>query len=355
MVARLLLGLLVFWMAGCAQFGSHTVSPAQFNYNAAILRGWNEQLLLNLVRLRYGESPLFLEVSNVVTGYTFSGNVGSNAAFTTDAGGFDNSLKGSAGLSYTERPTITYSPLQGENFTRRVMRPIPAEMIVLLADAGWSMKSILLCCVQEINGLRNAPPAPGAGAYHSDEFAVFQRLADLIDQLQRQGQFSIRLGRSTADTPSLVINESRGMGETAREVRSLLQLPLDEPVFPLSDGRVFTPGEVMLAGRSLIGTLQFLSQGVEAPRAHADEVYQVRDVQGRVRDPSEWMGELIRVHASRLKPNRAFVSVAYRDHWFWIDRRDLHSKTTLGLLNQLFSLQTVGEKTGNPILTIPTG
>ena len=65
-------GLLV--LAGCAtRVGPRTIPPARFNYNEMIARSLNEQLLLNLVRLRYRDTPLFVDVGGVVAQYTVTG------------------------------------------------------------------------------------------------------------------------------------------------------------------------------------------------------------------------------------------------------------------------------------------
>jgi hypothetical protein len=59
------------------------------------------------------------------------------------------------------------------------------------------------------------------------------------------------------------------------------------------------------------------------------------------------------VHSSAERSPQAFLSVPYRDHWFWIDDRDLSSKRNFALLMLLFALADTGEKKGVPLLTIP--
>ena len=85
---RPILGVvLLIASAGCASsYGPKTIPSARFDYNQAISQSWDQQLLLNLVRLRYRDNPLFVDVTSVTAGYTversaaIGGNVGSDQA-----------------------------------------------------------------------------------------------------------------------------------------------------------------------------------------------------------------------------------------------------------------------------------
>jgi hypothetical protein len=63
-------------LSGCTSFGPYRVAPDRFNYNEAIAASANEQMLLDLVRLRYQDVPVFLVVSSVLTQYVYSCNAG---------------------------------------------------------------------------------------------------------------------------------------------------------------------------------------------------------------------------------------------------------------------------------------
>ncbi len=67
-------------MAACTNFGAQQVPVDQFDYNKAIARSMQEQMLLNIVRLHYFEAPVFLAVSSVLTQYAWQGTVGVSRA-----------------------------------------------------------------------------------------------------------------------------------------------------------------------------------------------------------------------------------------------------------------------------------
>ena len=62
---------------------------------------------------------------------------------------------------------------------------------------------------------------------------------------------------------------------------------------------------------------------------------------------------IIEIHSSKEKVDDAFVSIHYRDHWYWIDDRDLKSKRVFAFMLMLFTLADTGEKEGLPLITIP--
>jgi hypothetical protein len=119
--------LLGFAVASCGGIGPATVSHDRIDYATAIGNSWKEQTLLNLVKLRYGDMPIFLEIAQVIAGYQLQSAVG--GSFT--AGNFNAAIIGpftatgtaTAAGTYTDQPTVIYSPLTGVDFLKRLMTP----------------------------------------------------------------------------------------------------------------------------------------------------------------------------------------------------------------------------------------
>ena len=65
---------------------------------------------------------------------------------------------------------------------------------------------------------------------------------------------------------------------------------------------------------------------------------------------------LIRVNSGTERPADAFVTIRYREHWFWIEDRDLNSKGIFSFLMFLFTLsETGGGGQVSPVITVPAG
>lgn len=354
------IALAVLLLPGCATtLGSKTVRPTSADYAEAIARAWNEQMLLNLVRLRYRDTPQFLEVSSVLTQYSFEGGVNASAAFGFSGG--DNEAGGiSGGIEYSERPTITWLPLQGREFAERFLSPISAATIVLLSQSGWSVERLMLCCVAQVNGLRNSPSAAGPTPDYVPDFAGYQRIGEVMRTLQVVGVADVAL-REVGEKQDMILAfrpmdpENQALLD---ELRRMLGLRDGATEFTLTTMRADRePDEIMITGRSLMGVLFFLSQAVEVPAEHAAAglVTVTRRPEGEEFDWSEITGRLIRIRSSASDPGEmAFIKARHRGHWFYIEDRDLNSKKTFGLVRYLFSLQaTAGGKT--PLLTVSTG
>lgn len=342
-------------LVGCAGIGPRAIRHERFNYNEAVVRTFDEQMLLNLVRLRYRDTPYFLDVANISTQYEFRGSASAGASIGTA----DDSASVGTGLGYVERPTIVYTPLSGADFAKRLLTPMSPESLFLLTGAGWRADRVLRCGIVRINDTWNAPEASGPTPARPPVYAEFREATEILSTLKQRRELSIDYEKwQQGGRLVLRFVEARGDTPERRRLQELLGLDVDTSEFPVAvKPPGDSPGEISVATRSLMGAMYFLSQAVEPPERDVDagRVTETLDDEGNVFDWSLVLGDLLRIHSSSESPENSFVRVRYRDAWFYIDDSDLSSKSTFNLLGQLFNLQA-GESPGNaPLLTLPLG
>lgn len=350
---------------GCAtQRGPQTIQPDRANYNQGIVDSANEQLLLNLVRLRYRERPLFLELQSVVSQRSWRGDISGGVTIGVDGGSGNEGVVGGT-VGFEEKPTVTYTPLQGEAFARRILTPLTPETIILLSNSGWSIERLLLVCVSRLNGQPNAPSASGPTPDEAPVFEDFHKIAALLREMQKRGLLTLQVFRTPEeDQPQIdaVIEVPPEAGIVSEpelsRLRTVLGLGTGEHRMRLTSAlRPSLENEIALNPRSLMGVFYFLSQAVVPPAEHesAGLVTVTRDAAGNRFDWSRVTGGVFQVRSQRAKPDQAFVAVRHRGHWFYLDDADLNSKTTFSLLHFLLSLQSGGEVGRAPVLTLPAG
>ena len=104
--------------------------------------------------------------------------------------------------------------------------------------------------------------------------------------------------------------------------------------------------------RSIIGLLQNMAAEVEVPPEDVAPHRAVPGVEAGRTLPG--VVPMIRVRSAKNRPSDAFVTVRYRDTWFWIEDGDLASKRTFALLMNLFTMTDTGSKENLPVVTIPS-
>lgn len=340
--------VLMALLAGCQSIGPATVPRDRVRYADAVTASSREQMLLNLVRLRYLEPASFIDVSSVVASYTFGadGKLSLDAqprARVNDVVGFG------LGVNVSESPTISYAPVTGERLANTLLRPIPPETVFGLIAAGGRADFLLKMTCQSINGLRNA----GGGGAPRPADAGFTELVQRLTRLADSGALGLRRMPAAEDTelPALTKLSFEAVDEALepdrRRALQLLRLAPDRSEVDLVyGGRAHGDGEVAVLTRSLQAVLGELASGVEIP---AEDI-----AQGRATLRAATSVPPLRVHAQPESPNDAALAVRYRDRWFWIDDRDLESKRTFMFLLIFASVVESGTVPQAPLLTIPT-
>jgi hypothetical protein len=362
----LLFTVALFLISGCAAQGAKRVPADRFDYNAAIAQSTREQMLLNIVRSRYLEVPVFLTVSSVLTQYEYDRSIGLGGIFET-GGGTNDFITGDTNLRFSERPTITYLPVEGQEFSAHLLSDVPAEIFFAAAQAGWSVDVFMRIGIQRLGAVENMSFAVPA-TLHSDskkslesdvkKIKRFERMMELIYILSDREIIEVQLIEEDGEKERyLVIAE-----EVAEDLRPMLgEL---RQLIGLTDGNRFRitdrvtnlkDDEISIQTRSVMAMMEFMARGVEVPVKHLEDGWVVD--YGLQNSEGEAARNLIpfRMRSSKDRPENAFTAVRFRGYWYYIDEADITSKRALGLIIVLFRLQAPTPSGAAPILTLPTG
>jgi hypothetical protein len=347
----------ILFLSGCTNIGPKTVPRDRFDYNTAISDSWKEQTLLNIVRIRYADMPLFVEVASVVSGYTLEGSV--NLGGNVSSQGGVNSDLFSVGTSgkYTDRPTITYAPITGQKFNASFMTPIPPRLILFLMQSGWPIDAIFPLTVESVNGLRSRM-AGGSNQREGD--AGFYRVVALLRQIQKSGAVGMKIVKQGNQDESTVMffyreNITPEIMAAFTELRGLLGLESGVGEMTVSYGFLpATDREIAMLTRSMMQIMIALATQVAVPPEHVTEGRTVPALAGDENFKDD-LGQFIKIDSGTGKPQNAYVAVQYKDHWFWVDDRDFKSKRAFAFLMILFSLTESGGQKDLPLVTIPAG
>jgi len=350
----LLSALSTCFLLGCKSIGPGTVARDRSDYSSSISESWKRQTLLNIVKLRYLDPPIFVDVGQIVAGYTLETGISAGGSFpeTSAFGGSSASVAGSA--RYTDRPTITYVPLTGNQFVKALMTPLPPESVFFMIQSGWPADGVLLAAAASVNGLKNQETGI-AGA--TPPTAEFLRVLELLRNIQGSGAVTLRVKQDPQKQQTSILTfRSKDVPEGTRteihELRQLLRLNPDTEEFTLVFGG--TAGhdkELAVLTRSLLQIMTTMAAQAEVP---VEDVEQGRATPGLQRGNETTSGyNLLRISSSKGKPSDACVAVPYRGQWFWIDDRDLKSKRAFAFMLMLFTLSDTGQKESLPLITIP--
>jgi hypothetical protein len=333
--------------------GPRSVTVDRFDYSNTIADSWKQQTLLNIVKLRYLDLPVFVDVSSIVAGYSMEtgGNLGGD--FTSSAGDWTNKLTLGAEGKFTDRPTITYVPLTGEKFLLGLLTPIDPKNIFFMLQSGYPADFILGLSVESLCGLHNRSVVAGAMREADPEFL---RVLGLLREVQAVGAVGMRVEEDKVKGKTAVIflrkdNVSPEIQEKQSEIRRLLNLTEGREKFLLtySPGRG-GEGELAVNSRSILQVMGAFSSYLDVPEAHVKD----RSVPpGLENTPSDHGQNKIQIRSGREKPENAYTAVNYRGHWFWIDESNWQTKRALSAIVFFFTLAGTGGAENLPMITIP--
>jgi len=176
-------------LAGCGSLGPRTLDRDQINYGNSIGDNWKNQMLANLVKIRFVDMPVFVDVGQIVSGYTLETQVNGSLGFSSSLIGGDTQSVGAAGR-YTDRPTITYMPKTGEDYLRSLLEPVKPGSVLSLIAAGYRPDLLFAWAVESINGLHNFS---GTGRTSQAADSDYYEFVRLLTALQESGAVSFEV------------------------------------------------------------------------------------------------------------------------------------------------------------------
>ncbi len=343
------------FVPGCTGIGPRTVHDDRVDYINAISESWKEQMLLNVVKIRYGDVPIFLDVASIISQYSIETQLDARFGWAqqNSQGSNNQSVGGSA--KYTDRPTVTYSPMAGEKFARSLLTPIRPSMIMSLIQAGYPVDLVLRFCVHSINGIQNEY---GGQARERAADDTFYPLLAALKRIQRAGALGFRVSKGV-DGSDVIINFPQKVApEIVTDIDFALSvLQLEPKVREYEVGYGLIPNgrrEIAMLTRSVFDILVDVASHIEVPARHVEEK-RVNPTKLIAPELDSTVRHLIQSRSAESKPADSMVAAKYRGYWFSIDDRDPVSKRLFSFLMFILALTETGDRSSAPLLTIPTG
>lgn len=367
-IATLLL-LFLLLCAGCAGgLGPSKLPATRLDYNLAVQRSNNEEMLLNIIRIKYFEQPLFLQVGAVASSFSF-GITGGGSAIIPDqrdlGQGAYATYSPSITSSYTDSPTVTYTPYQGQAYTQQALAEIDSGRFVTLYKSGFDIEFLLRVLVIRFGSINHSYNL--RLGHIAEEHARFLEVVKILSDMDEKGMLDFNVVSSGKDKLPLLVMTLRFCNEgEAERLGKLIGVPLNPK--KTKDGYLLTrawlaPGrEMELAeqsgGTSSLAVIPFrLRDGLRAMNvlAQGTDVPPELLASKKGFDLRQQFVDICDIRISSTRPTDAFVTIKYGDYWYYIRDNDSHSKETFQFLLNIFALLAADPPKNAPVLTLPVG
>ncbi|MEN8132447.1 MAG: hypothetical protein ABFS45_20160 [Pseudomonadota bacterium] len=325
-------------ICGCNVIGPQSISGGRGVYAEVINRTADEEILNVIVRMRYEETFGMMSVASITANLRFSTQVGTNIGVGSSDNYAGNLVPISAGVAYEENPTISYIPLSGEDFMRRMLSPVPLNEWLLVSSSTTHPGDMFDLAVRSINGLRNSLLG------HERRSPEFARLIELYDQLRKAGVMDIVHRPETEIDKGYfwtIHDYEDAYGESVREFLDLLDIKVKSDGstinLPYQIGYGSPVDAIQVELRSIYDVLRVFGAGIDIPSSH---------LESGIVEPINWLApeekRFITIRSSEKqwwdsRPNDASIAIHYQDRWFYIDATDIRSKRAFKWL-QTFSV-----------------
>jgi hypothetical protein len=405
-------GLVVMSMLqACSTVGPKLYEASFNDYTDAISKTADGQMLGNLVRMRYYETPVFLQVHTVTTSFSVGANAGASATLNSGAA---DSYGLNVGGNVSESPTISFSMPDSEKYYGRMLAPLSAKQVTSLVLAGFDSELVFNTAVRGVNGLRNTSADLESSSEQSTATREFREAFALIKKLRVEGFVDLELGGketfwsspikvdAKSDIAQVLMlgaasyamsNDAEIVGypdgtwqthkyekhmalrfspgsdqsQDALRLKKLLALKPDRYNFSMVEAEMVnaekprgvlghSPGaldpsviwvEIGLRGRSMLEVMQVASKQVQVP---GSDISMGTAAGSSARSDSDWLV----IHSSESEPD-SHLRINHRGHWFYIEESDLRSRQSFAMINALFAVVGGTVPGAAPVMTIPVG
>ena len=335
-------------VSACSWVGPDIIRNGRPQYNDAILRTDDEQLLQNIVRMRFHDSLGFLTVSSITANVSVTTTGAVNLGFGPTSNFAGNLVPFTGTVTSEQNPTISYTPVSGDHILKQFAAEVPIDRTILMINSAHDPRQAWRALLRRINDLRN-PDFPQPPDLVAD--ARFEEVVELAHLLKRHGTlYFVQL--AGAKTGYAIVLHSYSP-HNSRQVARLLDLlkvtrPAregDDVVIPvqLSIGAP-GPDAISIETRSVLDLFRLAAASVEVPP-------DARGAAAALTPGPAAAG--LRIRSAAAAPGDARVAAQYRGYWYYIDGDDDTSKQWFAMLQLLTSAQLPDTAAGTaPLLTI---
>ena len=341
MFIRYFIAAIVSLLAGCASVGPKVLNIDRYNYNIAMSYSSQQEILLNMVRLRYNETPMILNVGNI-SGSTRLDTSASAESTTLYPLPIDqaNLFIGAANIAYSDNPIISYTPLEGKDFTTQLLDTVGTKDMLLLLQSSWSLARIFRLTLQQAGNALNAPNAARSTSSHAPKYKTFLDMIYVLRRLQINDDIDVQFAEDH-EVNELVLQLKNHVKLTERDKKIFQKAGIEIYQHKIIFCKKRLPHTNYIVTRSIFGMLNYLSKGMQVPpidvrKHYLDETYLPNHA------VFNWekvlQGMMAIYYSNDKKPNDAAVVIFYRGRWYYIKDSDTDSKQTMILLTNLFGL-----------------
>lgn len=336
-------------LASCGSYGPKSMDRDQLNYGNSIGDNWKNQMLANVVKIRYLDMPVFVDVGSIVSGYSLSTTVNGRVGFGDSFTGGDSQGLGASG-TYTDRPTITYMPKTGDDYLRAILEPVDPKSLLSLIQAGYSAELLFTWSVEAINGIHNWAVVGKRTTAPNPKFYEF---VNLMQELQVLGAIGFELITNEKTQQSIIfVMRKEGLAESTVQksvrVGEIIGLDPDKDRFRVMYAPFRTDsGTLAIQTRSVMQMLSAMAGFVDIPAERASHAMPGYQVSNESKRP-------FHVLSGPERPEESFAAIKYEDFWYWIENSDMESKRVFTLMLFITTLTNQASDRNAPVLTIPT-